>query len=117
MRKLWILTLLLLWPAYAEATKKTTEKDWVKDVFGCTESPCIIYGSKGGIIGRFEKAADQALKRHLQVRIDGECSSSCAMFASNLGDNVCLTEKAKMGIHMGFRKQVFDREGNEVKAN
>jgi|GEM_PF-1699995 len=122
MSKWWLpLSLvLILSTAIAEGKhgKLPPPKDWMRDVFGCTASPCVIYVSKGGIIGRFENAAEQALKEHTQVRIKGECSSSCAMFASKVRENVCLVRgKAWMGVHMGFTKHVYGPDGKEIFPN
>ena len=113
MRRFWIITFFaaLLFPAWAEARAVT---DWMWLVFKCTGDVCVIHENKGGLIDRFISAAREAYENNIRVRIDGQCSSSCVVFASRVRENVCLTGNAIMEIHRGFTKDVFDPQGHKV---
>jgi hypothetical protein len=88
--------------------------DWVELALGCTGETCVIQMNRGGFIRDFHWAARQVLLRNIKVSIDGPCQSSCTIFASLARKNVCLTQNAEMGIHMGYINFVFDPDGKAV---
>lgn len=59
-------TLFLLWANTAKA-------DIVEDVLGCKSDPCIVTYNPGGILGRFEEAAEAIQKGGPKVGRDKRC--------------------------------------------
>lgn len=66
-----------------------------------------ISHSNGGIVSTFRDAAEEVVKTKRQVRIDGQCVSSCAIFADFARPNVCITERAVFKFHKTTRTVTF----------
>lgn len=63
--------------------------------------PCVVHSNPGGVVGVFLLAGHQAgTEKHRGVVIDGDCFSSCTLFAQAARPNVCVTRKTVMGFHM-----------------
>lgn len=117
MRKLWLLlalTFMISTPARAIDFYDPNGLDWVEHELGCTGEICVIRYNQGGITDAYIWAAQQALARGIHVIVDGLCESSCVIFASQVRTDACITKNARIGIHMGFTKQVFDPSGKRV---
>lgn len=59
--------------------------------------------NKGGNIKTFQYAADEVLENNWKIKIDGPCYSACAVFADKARPNVCITDKAVFGFHLGTK--------------
>lgn len=72
--------------------------------FGQCKAHClvsVIQENGGGSVKMFQRAAVEALQGKVaRVIIDGPCWSSCAIFADQARDLVCITSKAMFGFHM-----------------
>lgn len=66
-----------------------------------------ITSSNGGMVSTFLDAADEVVKTRRKVRIDGQCVSSCAVFADFARPNVCITERAVFKFHQTTRTLTF----------
>ncbi len=115
MLRLWlpILAMVCSYPAPTEAQHAY----WINRLFQCTTKECVVRYNQGGLIWTFELAAREAIEGHISFRIDGICNSSCVLFASRVRENVCITNNARMGVHMGSIKRVFDHNGQEVSPS
>lgn len=77
-------------------------------VFGWdTDVNDTISYSSGGTVSEFKDAAEEVVKTNRQVRIDGQCVSSCAIFADFARPNVCITERAVFKFHQTTRTVTF----------
>ena len=76
-------------------------RNTVSQLFDC-DNPCIIKNNPGGNIYKFAEAAKAllSLPEGLAV-VDGDCYSSCAVFADIAKAKVCITEQAVFWFHKG----------------
>jgi len=75
---------------------------------------CVIKRNYGGELGLFAGAVVYARMVNMHVVVDGPCASGCVVFASAMRPNVCVTQNAKMMIHLGTIRRVFDSSDKEV---
>ncbi len=84
-------------------------------ILRCTSTTmCTITKNLGGVPYLFKKTAEEVLGNNTKVVIDGPCYSACVIFASYARKNVCLTKHAKMLIHYGNQRHVYDAQGQEL---
>lgn len=78
---------------------------WDTDVNG------TISYSSGGTVSEFKDAAEEVVRMNRRIRIDGQCVSSCAIFADFARPNVCITERVVFKFHKTKRVISFVSKG------
>src|SRR3989344_2784524 len=109
-RPLLILALLLSSTIPSPAAPKTP----MDHVFGCKGKTCVIRENNGGNPKHFIAAAEDALLRGVKTRVDGPCFSGCVIFASYARKKVCITAKARIGLHRGRSGTLYEPLGKVV---
>lgn len=72
----------------------------------------VIKDDLGGYVDEYEDRYTKLIKQYDNVRIDGECSSSCTiLFAYFPLEKICVTDRAWLGFHSPTEE---DKEGNWV---
>lgn len=96
-------------PAYAS--------DLMREVFGCRSNDrCVIRYNLGGEPHTFLLAASEVRILKIRIVIDGVCASACVIFASDVREHVCITRRARIIVHRGYKVRVHDRSGKELSA-
>lgn len=81
---------------------------------GCKKNPCVIKENLGGHPRMYEAAARELLRKGWRLIVDGRCYSGCVILASFARKNVCLTERARMALHRGTLRNVYEPFGKMV---
>lgn len=72
----------------------------VASIFPPSDKPYVITDDIGGYVDEYENRYTLLKKRYQNVKIDGECSSSCTiLFAYFPLDKICVTDRAWLGFH------------------
>ena len=89
--------------------------DLMHELFGCTSSErCDIRYNLGGDAHAFRIAASEAQVLKTRIVIDGVCASACVIFASTVREQACITRRARMIVHRGYKVRVHDTSGKEL---
>lgn len=100
-RAILLLAGLLLAAALSACVSSPEPETAFGRAFGapCGE-PCVLPPSRGGELSYFVEAAEdvEAGARQLVI-VDGRCASGCAVFADQVRDRACLTDRARFEFH------------------
>lgn len=93
---------------------RAEEESMMKFLFKCADRECVIRGNSGGNPFLFADAAKETLRKGMRIKVDGHCYSGCVLFASWARKNVCVTERARMGLHYGSTTTLYERFGKQI---
>lgn len=85
--------------------------DMHEGIYPCPKRDnCIeIISNPGGEVHRFLKVLNIYKKKRTEIRILGDCASSCTLYLNQEPDLICVADNAKLGFH---RIQILDKLGS-----
>lgn len=70
----------------------------------------LITYNPGGVVADFRATARELARTHTPIIVDGPCYSSCTVLVDQDRAQVCITDRAVLGYHLGSENGWLDAQ-------